>query len=254
VDGADEDPWSEVADGWAELWAGSAAPAWTPVLRAAAVAAGDWVLDVGCGSGELLAHLDGLGMVTAGIDAAEGMVARAQSLVPAADVRIGSAEALPWSDDIFDLVVAVNVLELVDDPDDAFAELVRVTAPQGTVAVVNWAEASRNDLDTIERAVTLDAGDEPRPDGEVRLDGGHERLFRRGGLEVVESGIVAVPWSAPDDATLVRAVLLGEDEATTASIGEVVVAAAERFRTPAGGYRLLNHFRYAVGRASASTR
>lgn len=254
MDGAGQDPWSEVADGWAELWAGSAEPAWSALLRAAGVAPGDRVLDVGCGSGELLAHLDGMGLVTAGIDPAGRMVARARSLVPAADVRRGVAEDLPWPDGTFALVVAVNVLELVDDPEDAFAELIRVSAPDGAVAVVNWAEAARNDLDAIERAVSIDAGDELRPDSEVRLDGGHERLFRRSGLRIVGSGVVEVPWSAPDDATLVRAVLLGEDEATMASIGDVVVAAAERFRTPDGGYRLLNHFRYAVGRRSASTR
>lgn len=254
MDGADPEPWSDVADGWAELWGRSAEPAWSVVLELTGLSRGHRVLDVGCGSGDLLAHLGDLGFAAAGIDPAPGMVERARSMAPGADIRLGGADSLPWPDESFDLVISVNALQFADDTLDALSELVRVAVPDGQVAIVNWAEGARNDLDTIEHAVARDAGDEPRPDGELRFAGGLERLLGEGGLELVAGGIVEVPWSAADDDTLVRGVLLGEDAETMASVAPVVIAAARRFRTPDGGYRLLNHFRYAVGRKSVRTR
>ena len=248
MDGADAGGWSAVADGWAELWGDFAEPAWIVVLKASDVGPGDRVLDVGCGSGDLLAHLDELGFSIAGVDPAPGMIARARSRVPGSDIRLGDAERLPWPDDTFDLVTAVNALQFAEDTVGALAELVRVTVPGGHVAVVNWAGGELNDLDTIEAAVAHAAGDEPSPDGDLRMPGTLERLLGEGGLDVVSSGLVEVPWHAPDDDTLVRGVLLGEDAQTMTGTAPTVIAAASPFRTPGGEYRLVNHFRYAVGR------
>ena len=47
---------------------------------------------------------------------------------------------------------------------------------------------------------------------------------------------------------LVRGILLGEDPDTVAAAAPTVLAAARPFRTSAGGYRLVNAFRYAVAR------
>lgn len=237
-----------MADGWAELWGDFAEPAWTAVLDASGAGPGDRVLDVGCGSGDLLAHLDRLGLTTAGIDPAPGMVALARERVPGSDIQVGGAEQLPWPDSTFDLVISVNALQFADDTVDAFAELVRVTRPGGAIAIVNWAEGDRNDLDTIEAALAEEAGEDPRPDGDLRLPGGHEHLLEEGGLDVVESGIVEVPWHAADDDTLVRAILLGEDPETLTEMAPTVIAAAEPFRTPDNGYHLVNHFRFGLGR------
>lgn len=253
MDGADAGGWSDVADGWAELWGRFAEPAWSAVLESADLAAGARVLDVGCGSGDLLAHLDQRGFSIAGIDPAPGMVTLTRARVPGADIRSGGADDLPWPDDTFDLVTAVNALQFAEDTDDALAELVRVTVPGGAVAVVNWAGRDHNDLDTIEAAVAQADGDEPRPDGELRVSGGLERLLGSGGVEIVSSGMVEVPWHAADDDTLVRGVLLGEDPETIAELSPVVIAAAAPFRTVDGGYMLVNHFRYAVGRTRGRT-
>jgi SAM-dependent methyltransferase len=178
------------------------------------------------------------------------MLARARARLPDSDIRLGDAENLPWPDGTFDLVIAVNALQFAEDTDDALAELIRVADPGGAVAVVNWAEGDLNDVDAIEAAVADAAGDEPRPDGDLRVPGGLERLLGERGLELVSSGLLEVPWCAPDDDTLVRGILLGEDPATMADIAPTVIAAAEPFRTPDGGYRLVNHFRYALGRSA----
>jgi ubiquinone/menaquinone biosynthesis C-methylase UbiE len=246
---ADTDPWSAMADEWHRRWGRFAEPAWTVVLDAVAVRPGQRALDVGCGPGDLLAHLAGLGVRVAGIDPARGMIAVARALAPAADVRHGEAADLPWDDDSFDLAIAINALHLADEAAPALAEMSRVVVPGGHVAIVTWAEARHNDVDVIARAVAADDGDEPEADGDEREDVADalDRLLAEAGLAAVSSGLVEAPWEAADDDALVRGVLLGEDPGTLAERSPVVVTAAAPFRLDDGSYRLRNHLRYAIG-------
>jgi len=249
-DDVDPDGWSGIAAGWAELWGGVAEPVWRVVARATGIGAGSRVLDVGCGSGDGLAYVARLGASVAGADPAPGMVALARARVPGADVRAAAADRLPWPDGAADVVTAVNVLHLTLEPSDAVAEMVRVAAPGGYVAVAGWGEAAHNDLDTIERAVAASYGERPPPDDGLRLPGGPAALLRAGGLHVVADGDVDVAWTVPDDATLLRGVLLGEDDAVIADLRPAVAAAARPFRTAGGGYRLGGVMRYAVARTA----
>lgn len=248
MDGAHPDRWSAVAADWSELWGAFPEPAWKAVVTATGVGPATRVLDVGCGSGEFLAHTAGLGAVPAGIDPAPGMVDLARARLPDADVRIGSFGHLPWLDGSFDVVTAFNALQFAGDTLDALAECVRVARPGGHVAVANWAEGDRNDLNAIEAAVAKAAGETLLPDGDLRQPGGLEALLADAGLEVVATGLVELVWEVPDDDTLVRGVLMGEDPPRMAATAPTVLTAARQFRTPTGGYRLLNAFRYAVSR------
>ena len=180
-------------------------------------------------------------MIAAGVDPAPDLVDAARR--GGADVRVGGAENLQWEDATFDLVTAFNSLQFAEDTDDALAEMVRVARPGGRVAVANWAEAALSDLDAIERA--LNDGSSP-PDGDLRVAGGLRDLLEDGGLVDVVEGLVPIPWEVPDDESLVDGILLGED----ADLAGTVLTAARPYRTEAGGYRLVNHFRYAVGRRS----
>ena len=235
--------WSELAGEWSELWGELGRPVWTAVAEGTGIQSGSRVLDAGCGSGEFLAYAAGLGAEVTGVDPAPGMVALARTRV--ARVELGDFDALPPGP--FEVVTAFNALQFADDTDDALAALVAVTTPGGFVAIANWAERSLNDLDVLERAVDED---EPSPDGELRLEGGLEELLTDGGLELVASGVVAVPWELANGDALVRAVLLGEDASVQRELAPAVLAAAEPFRR-GDGYRLLNHFRYAIGRVSS---
>lgn len=248
MDSDEPDPWSAVADGWARLWAPTAAPVWAAVLDAAGARPGHVVLDIGCGTGDLLAHAAARGLVPLGLDPAPGMLAHARRRLPGADLRLGVADRLPWPDGAVDLVTSVNTLHLADDVDDALAEAVRVTRPGGHVALAGWAEAALNDLDVLESAVAAAFGEESAPDPEVRAEGGFAALLDDAGLAVVASGLVATRWEVASDDDLVAGVLLGEDPATLAELAPVVVRAARPFRRPGGGYRLVNHHRWVVGR------
>lgn len=245
-----DDPWSSVASEWAALWGPAASPAHGELLRAAGVRPGTRVLDVGCGTGDLLAALPGLGAHGAGADPAPGMVRLARRAAPAADVRVAPAEALPWPNEGFDVVTAVNVLPLTGDPDAAVAELVRVLAPGGRLVVCGW--AGRGDLDVLEAALAAADG-EPAP-GHDPLHGeaGLRALLEDAGLVVEAVREVEVAWPVPDAATLVRAVLVGEDAAGLAERGPVVTTAAEPLRRRDGGYRLRLVLRYAVARVAPS--
>ncbi|SFN59859.1 class I SAM-dependent methyltransferase [Mycetocola miduiensis] len=243
-----DDVWSMVSAEWAELWGDVADPVRRAILDATGIRPGSRVLDIGCGSGEFLRMLADAGVAAAGVDPAPGMIELARAAVPEGDIRPGGAESLPWPDASFGVVAAINALQFTEDPDAAVAEMVRVTQSGGFVAVANWAEGARNDIHGIEAAVARSFGEAPQPDGELRMPGGLAELLRDAGLEVVVTDIVDVVWGAENDDRLVRGVLLGEDEEGIAAGFDTVTAAARPFRTPSGGYRLVNAFRYAVGR------
>jgi SAM-dependent methyltransferase len=243
-----DDGWSRIAADWSVLWGDFADPARQVIVGATQIGPGSRVLDVGCGSGEFLALVSDLGAVAAGIDPAPGMVDMARMRVPGVDVRVGSVEDLSWPNASFDVVTAFNSLQFADDTLDALREMARVAVPGGLVTVANWAEAARNDLSTIEEAVARAAGEQMLPDGDLRREGGLEELFADGGLDLVTLQLVEMPWEPADDDTLVRGVLLGEDEADLRAGAATVIDAARQFRTASGGYRLVNAFRLAVGR------
>jgi SAM-dependent methyltransferase len=89
------------------------------------------VLDVGCGSGRNLVDLARLGPV-AGVELSEqaAAVATARGV---ADVRIGPVESLPWTDETFDLVTCLDVLEHTPDDRLTLRELRRVTRSGGVL-------------------------------------------------------------------------------------------------------------------------
>jgi SAM-dependent methyltransferase len=247
VSSANADRWSAVASDWATLWGDFADPARLVLIDAASIGPGRRVLDVGCGSGEFLELLARTGAEVAGIDPAPAMLDLARRSVPEADLRHGDFSELPWPAASFDVVTAINSLQFADDKASALREVARVLRPGGRIGIANWADDEWNDIDTLEAAVSRAVGEEPSPPGDHRKPGGLEALFREAGLEIDAAGIIAVPWSAPDDETLIRGVLLGEKAADDPTARAALLEAARPFVTGDGGYLLHNAFRYVVG-------
>jgi SAM-dependent methyltransferase len=243
-----DDPWSSVADDWGRYWGAFARPVWEPLLRAARIGTGARVLDVGCGTGELLEHLQALGAWPSGVDPASRMVELARARAVGADVRAGDFEHLPFDDGAFDALLAVNAFQFAEDQERALAEAGRVLAPGGVVGLAGWAERARNDLDVINSALAAVDDEQPPEDGPLRVEGGLADALRGAGWDVLDDGVVPVPWTARRDTDLVRGILFGEDASTIADLAPVVRQAAAPFRRPDGSYRLMNAFRWAVAR------
>jgi SAM-dependent methyltransferase len=247
MNGGEPDRWSAVAAEWSALWGIVPRPVWEVLAEAVGIGPGRRVLDVGCGAGEFLDFAAGRGAEVSGVDPAPGMVALARARVPGASVHVAGFEDLPDPRRRFDVVTAFNALQFAEDPHDALQRVQRVVEPGGRIAIANWAEAARNDIEAIEAAIARVDGEEPAPDDELRLPGGLERLLTAAGMAHVRAGITPVVWTAADDAALVRGILLGEDDATMAALRDTVLDAATPHRLPDGGYLLRNAFRWAIG-------
>lgn len=100
------------------------------------------VLDVGCGSGQLALMAARDGFNTTGVDIAENLIASARDRASAEQLRarfeVGDAEALPFPDGSFDVVVSLIGAMFAPRPELVAQELLRVCAPGGTIAMANW--------------------------------------------------------------------------------------------------------------------
>ena len=99
-------------------------------------------LDVACGTGNLALIAARNGSTVSGIDIAGNLIAQAHARAAAAKLNIdfkeADAEALPFADEQFDLVVSMFGVMFTPRPEVAAAELQRVTKPGGQIALANW--------------------------------------------------------------------------------------------------------------------
>jgi ubiquinone/menaquinone biosynthesis C-methylase UbiE len=96
----------------------------------------DRFLDLGCGLGAALEHAATTGAQTAGIDPSPSMVDRAAERVPQAEVRLGSAESIPFEDDAFTAAISVSTYHHWADADAGLDEVRRVLAHGGRLLIV----------------------------------------------------------------------------------------------------------------------
>jgi len=166
------------------------------------------LLDVGCGPGNLtvdLARRVAPGRAI-GVDNGESIIERARDDTPAdadnVEFRTGDVYEMEFGDDSFDLVHAHQVLQHLDDPVAALAEMWRVCRPGGIVAArdaVYSTMAWYPDDDRLERwrtlyrAVAVGNGGEP--------DAGRflMRWARQAGFREVESSASAWCFATPSD-------------------------------------------------------
>lgn len=123
-------------------WLGSVL-SWVPLLRDTVGSTVMWLrasekgklLDVGCGSGDFLATMRGLGWDVHGVepDSTAATIARERHNLKVFD---GTLHAAEFPDDAFDAVTLSHVIEHVHDVDDLLAECRRVLKPGGRLVVL----------------------------------------------------------------------------------------------------------------------
>jgi SAM-dependent methyltransferase len=97
------------------------------------VVAGARVLDVGCGTGQVVERIQGAGFEAYGVDVSEPNIARARRVSERCQLYDG--RRLPFPDGHFASAGALNVLEHVDEPEAFIGELARVVAPGGKLVL-----------------------------------------------------------------------------------------------------------------------
>lgn len=117
---------------------------------------GGRVLDIGCGTGNLLEDISSKypEAVYTGIDVSPGMlaVARRKLLKPKQHTNITLIEVelmdflAAQPDDAFDVITSVNVLYTVGDQPALWAQLMRVLAPSGTIVVTTSVKTGSREI------------------------------------------------------------------------------------------------------------
>jgi SAM-dependent methyltransferase len=227
---------------------------------AAGVAAGDTALDVGCGpgalTGVLVARL-GTNSVYA-CDPSPSFRDDCAARHPGVDVRLGSAEAIPFETGTVDHALAQLVMHFVTRPEEAAREMARVVRPGGSVSAcvwdfddgmemlrAFWDAALSIDPDAPDEARTLRFG---RP-GEIR------ELFASAGIERIEESTLAATSTYGSFDELWNGFLAGVGPAgaycvslSDADRDRLREALLARVSSPVGGFTLGAVARCAVGR------
>ena len=143
------DPFAELKARQRAMWSSFAPTATftTPVaahlVEFAGIAAGEAVLDVGTGTGVVAITAARARARVCGLDLTPDLldVARLNAGVarlPAVEWIEGDAEALPFPDESFDVVVSQFGHMFAPRPDVAIREMLRVLRPGGTIAFSTW--------------------------------------------------------------------------------------------------------------------
>jgi SAM-dependent methyltransferase len=103
---------------------------------------GDELLDAACGNGNLAVIAARGGCQVHGLDIASNLIAQARQRARAEKLNIayteGDAEAMPYPDASFDVVVSMYGVMFTPQPERIVQEFARVTKPGGLIAMANW--------------------------------------------------------------------------------------------------------------------
>ncbi|MGZ6694851.1 MAG: class I SAM-dependent methyltransferase [Solirubrobacteraceae bacterium] len=248
--------WGARAQDWAANEA-QQVPTYEEAIRRVGLRAGQRVLDVGCGTGVFLRCAAEHGAQVFGLDASEALIELAREQVPAADLRVGDMQFLPYGDDVFDLVCGFNSFFFAADMPAALREARRVARPSAPVVIQVWGRPQACDLAAMKRAFA-----QFLPPGPAA--GAAPELWRPGVLEGIAAGAGLTPESAfdlswayvfDDEDELARAMLApglvvaALRTAPEAAVCSAIVDALAPHRTADGAYELRNEWHYLVTRA-----
>jgi ubiquinone/menaquinone biosynthesis C-methylase UbiE len=92
-------------------------------------------LDIGCGTGNYTTAISRIGLEILGIDPSEKMLSEAKAKNPLLNVLVGTAEAIPVANHVFDAILATLTIHHWIDLYKAFSELFRVSKANASVLI-----------------------------------------------------------------------------------------------------------------------
>lgn len=106
------------------------------------IAPGTRLLDVACGAGQLSLPAARRGITVTALDLAANLVAQARQKAAAEGLSVqvdeGDAEALPYPDASFDVVMSLIGSMFAPRPELVASEMIRVCRPGGRIIMGNW--------------------------------------------------------------------------------------------------------------------
>lgn len=107
-------------------------------------------VDLGCGTGDLLAHLQNVSDRVIGVDKSPKMLEQARKRFrnekSKIDLRIGEIEHLPLGDREADLAIINMVLHHIPSPLESFKEISRILRPNGCFIIVDFLKHKNENL------------------------------------------------------------------------------------------------------------
>jgi SAM-dependent methyltransferase len=229
-------------------------PLYLAALAALRPLAGASVLDAGCGAGQALADSAAEGARVSGVDASAGLLGVARARTPAADLRVGEIQELPFDADAFDVVTAFNSIQYAVDPAAAVAELARVCRSGGRVVIGIWGDPQRCETEGLFQRLRSLAPPPPGTPAPLACSdaGVVEELLTKAGLVVRGGDEVSIQftfdnlddaWRAHSSAGPLQKVI---DTVGPEPVREVIDAVLTGDRKPDGSYRQDNVMRYVL--------
>ena len=189
--------WSVAPQYWAKHFEPWFLPMYRNVLDQLQLNDKQLVLDAGCGSG-LFSHLAiKTGAEVIGVDAAPGLLEVARERNPQNNFLEEDLEALPFTENSFDVVAGFNSFQYAGSFENALAEAKRVLKPKGRLVLGIWDKPEMSDATNILKAIgSLLPPPPPGTPGPFALseDGKIESHFSKNGLKLTYKTTVNCPF------------------------------------------------------------
>lgn len=163
------------------------------VLEWLGAQAGERILDLGCGDGQLTLRIAATGAAVQGVDASAAMAAAARAR--GVEAAVAAGEALPYADGAFDAVFSNAALHWVRDQDAMMAEVRRVLRPGGRFVAEMGGQGNIAAIRVALRAVLEGHGFGDREDGVnyYPTPEAYTRRLERHGFEVKRMALIPRP-------------------------------------------------------------
>jgi len=159
------------------------------------------ILEVGCGTGAILADLPRVVPLQVGLDINRSHLEATMRNSIEASLTQGDAHTLPYPDGCYDLSFCHFLLLWVADPIQVVREMARVTRPGGAVmALAEPDYGGRIDYPATLSQLGVWQTSSLREQGADPLIGRKlAGIFYQAGLQTVQSGVLGGQWSGPPD-------------------------------------------------------